>query len=136
LRNRVFTGDDVAAAAALLARVFLEFRWRSQGACEAYFREMLFENPWCDPEIPSWVAEDRGRLCGSYAVMPRRMLMGGRPIRLAVGCQFMMDSDNRDGLAAPQLAKACISGPQDAFSRISSYRYRHPWPQRWFFSIV
>jgi Acetyltransferase (GNAT) domain len=113
LRIRVFTEDDVPAAAALLARVYPEYRWRSQDACEAYFREMLFENPWCDPEIPSWVAEDRGRLRGFYAAMPRRMLMGGRPIRVAVGCQFMMDPDNRNSLAALQLAKACLSGPQD-----------------------
>jgi hypothetical protein len=113
LRIRVFTGDDVPAAAALFARVYPAYRWRSQDACEAYFREMLFENPWCDPEIPSWVAEDRGRLRGFYVVMPRRMLMGGRPIRVAVGCQFMMDSDHRDGLAALQMAKACLSGPQD-----------------------
>lgn len=110
---RVFTGDDVPAAAALFARVYPEHRWHSQDACESYFREMLFENPWCDPEIPSWVAEEHGRLCGFYAVMPRRMLLRGRPIRVAVGCQFMIAPENRNSLAALQLTKACISGPQD-----------------------
>ena len=110
---RVFTEADVPAAAALFARVYPEYRWRSQDACESYFREILFGNPWCDPEIPSWVAEENGRLSGFYAVLPRRMLLHGRPIRVAVGCQFMMAPDNRNSLAALQLTKACISGPQD-----------------------
>ena len=110
---RVFTEDDVPAAAALFARVYPEYRWRSQDACESYFREILFENPWRDPDIPSWVAEENGRLSGFYAVLPRRMQLHGRPIRVAVGCQFMMAPDNRNSLAALQLTKACISGPQD-----------------------
>ena len=110
---RVLAEDDVPAAAALFARVYPEYRWRSQDACEAYFREMLFDNPWRDPEIPSWVAEENGRLSGFYAVLPRRMLMRGRPIRVAVGCQFIMAPDNRNSLTALQLTKACISGPQD-----------------------
>lgn len=110
---RVFAEDDVPAAAALFARVYPEHRWRSQVACEAYFREMLFENPWRDPEIPSWIAEENGRVAGFYAVMPRRMLLRGRTIRVAVGCQFIMAPDNRNNLMTLQLTKACISGPQD-----------------------
>src|SRR5258706_462594 len=46
---RVFAEDDVPAATALFARVYPEYRWHSQDACEAYFREMLFDNPWRDP---------------------------------------------------------------------------------------
>jgi hypothetical protein len=110
---RVFAEEDVPAAAALFARVYPEYRWRSQDACAAYFREMLFDNPWRDPEIPSWVAQENGRITGFYAVLPRRMLLRGRPIRVAVGCQFIMAPDNRNSLAALQLTKACISGPQD-----------------------
>jgi len=74
---------------------------------------MLFDNPWCDLELPSWVAEENGRVSGFYAVMPRRMLLHGRPIRVAVGCQFMVDPDKSDSLMALKLAKACLSGPQD-----------------------
>jgi hypothetical protein len=41
------------------------------------------------------------------------MLFRRRPVRVAVGCQFMVDPDQRHSLTALQLAKACISGPQD-----------------------
>src|SRR5437773_4829838 len=110
---RIFTEDDVSGAAALFARVYPEHRWSSQAACESYFREMLFDNPWRDPQVPSWVAEEDGRISGFYAVMPRRMSLRGRPIRVAVGCQFMVDPHKRDGLTAMRIAKACVSGPQD-----------------------
>jgi hypothetical protein len=110
---RIFTEDDVSGAAALFARVYPEHRWGSQAAFESYFREIVFDNPWRDPQVPSWVAEEDGRISGFYVVMPRRMLLRGRPIRVAVGCQFMVDRDKRDSLTALQLAKAFISGPQD-----------------------
>jgi len=110
---RVFAEDDVPAVAALFARVYPEQRWSSQAACESYFRETLFDNPWRDLELPSWVAEEDGGISGCYAVLPRRMLLRGRPIRVAVGCQFMVDPDKRRSLTALQLAKACLSGPQD-----------------------
>jgi len=117
---RVFVERDVPAAAALFARVYPEHRWSSQAACEAYFREMLFDNPWRDLQLPSWVAEEGGSISGFCAVMPRRMLFRGRPIRVAVGCQFMVDPGKHHKLAraalpvtALQLAKAYMSGPQD-----------------------
>jgi hypothetical protein len=110
---RVFAKQDVPGAAALFARVYPEQRWNSQAACEAYFREMLFDNPWRELDLPSWVAEEDGRIVGCYAILPRPMLFRGHPIRVAVGCQFMVDPDKRHSLTSLQLAKACLSGPQD-----------------------
>ncbi len=110
---RILAEDDVPAVVALFERVYPEHRWASQAACESYFREMLFDNPWRDPELPSWVAEEDGRIAGFQAVLPQRMLLRGRPIRVAVGCQFMVDPDRRHSLTALQLMKAWISGPQD-----------------------
>jgi hypothetical protein len=112
-RIRVFAEDDVPAAAALFARVYPKYRWSSQAACESYFREMLFGNPWCGLHLPSWVAEKDGRLSGLCVVMARPMQLRGRPILVAVSCQFMVDSDERHSLTALELAKACLSGPQD-----------------------
>ena len=61
---RVFAEDDVPGAAALFARAYPEHRWASQSACGSYIREMLFNNPWRDPDLPSWVAEEDGRISG------------------------------------------------------------------------
>jgi len=110
---RVLTKDDVPAAAALFARVYPQHRWHSQAACESYFREMLFDNPWRDPELPSWVAEQDGHIIGMQAVMPRPMRFQGRPLRVAVSCQFLVDPAERRSLVALQLIKAFLSGPQD-----------------------
>lgn len=110
---RVFSEDDVPAAAGLFARAYPEYRWSSQAACESYFREILFENPWRGLELPSWIAEEDGRITGYYTVVPRPMLFRGRPIRVAVASQFVVDPDRRDSLTTLQLAKACLSGPQD-----------------------
>lgn len=110
---RIFAEDDVAAVAALFARTYPHLRWDSQAACESYFRETFFCNPWRDPQVPSWVAEEDGRIFGFYGVIPRRMALRGRPIRVALGCQFFVDSDKRHSLTALELVKACISGPQD-----------------------
>ena len=110
---RTLAENDIPAVAALFARVYPEHRWASQAACESYFREVLFDNPWRDLQLPSWVAEEDGRIAGFQAVIPRPMQFRGRPIRAAVSCQFMVDPDKRHSLTALQLAKACISGPQD-----------------------
>jgi hypothetical protein len=110
---RIFVEDDVPAVAELFARVYPKLRWSSQAAYESYFRHMLFSNPWYDPELPSWVAEEGSRITGFYGVVPRRMLLHGRPIRVAMGYQFFVDPDKRHSLTALELLKAGISGPQD-----------------------
>ncbi|HKA39835.1 MAG TPA: GNAT family N-acetyltransferase [Burkholderiales bacterium] len=110
---RVLTEDDVPGVAALVRRVYPDYRWTSAGACESYVREPLFDNPWCDFQLPSWVAEENGRICGFYGVIPRWMELRGRPLRTAVACHYMVDPDCRNALTAMQLAKACLTGPQD-----------------------
>ncbi len=110
---RVFRESDIPAATALLARVSPEHGWSTLAECESYFREILFDNPWRDLELPSWVAEQDGRMAGFYAVMPRPMLVRGRLIRVAVACQITVAPEYRHSLTALQLAQACLRGPQD-----------------------
>jgi hypothetical protein len=105
--------DDVPAAVALFERVYPRNGWRSRARCEAYFHEVLFAHPLRDPELPSWVAEDAGRVTGLYAVLPRRMRFGARTLRVAAGCQFMAEPGRQRGLVALQLTQACLAGPQD-----------------------
>ena len=67
---RILAENDIPAVAALFGRVYPEHRWTSQAVCESYFREML-DNPCRDLQLPSWVAEENGRIAGFQAVVPR-----------------------------------------------------------------
>jgi hypothetical protein len=115
MRVRVIREDDIPGVVALVARVYPEKQhlWRSPAERDSYFRELLFANPWYDSDIPSWLAEEDGLVTGVYVVLPRWMAMRERTLRVAVGCQFMVDPLHRNGLAWLQLAKACLSGSQD-----------------------
>lgn len=110
---RIFSEDDVPALAALFGRVYPENCWPSPAACESYFREIFFNNPWRDLGLPSWLAEENGRAVGFLGVLPRPMLLHGRPVRVAVSCQFMVDPDRRHSLTALQLLRKYMSGPQE-----------------------
>lgn len=114
-RVRKLVEDDIEAAASLFLRTHADQSWGSAAECEAYFREILFDNPWRDLDLPSWVAEEDGRVSGFAGVVPRRMVFHGRPMRVAVGCQFLVDPNRRNGLTALQLARAALAGTQDLF---------------------
>ena len=68
---RVCTEQDIPAVVELFGRAYPAERWRSQTGCERYFRDVLFENPWRSLGLPSWVAEESGRLLGDLRFGPR-----------------------------------------------------------------
>jgi hypothetical protein len=113
LRVREFAARDAAPVAALHARAYPHSRWPSLDARAAYFREVLLQNPWVDPELPSWVAEDGEGIAGFMGVIARPMRFGSRTIRVAVACQLMVDPDRPTGFAALELIRRYFSGPQD-----------------------
>lgn len=81
---------------------------------ESYFMEMYFKNPSYDDTLPSLVYEDNnGRIIGCLGVTSRRMSMNGRPVRVAITHDFMVEPSSRSTLAGAQLLKAFFSGPQD-----------------------
>jgi hypothetical protein len=112
-RVRPATADDIPGVVRLFARKFPNNGWRSDAACAQYFNDMLFGHPWYDAQIPSWVADSDGAIIGFYGIQSRPMLFRGRPVRVAVGFNFMVDTDIAGGLTAFQLLQAHFSGRQD-----------------------
>lgn len=110
---QTFAPEDISQVVELHKRVFPESSF-SPEELGIYFRRVFFENPWYDAAIPSLVyRECGGRILGFYGVMPRRMKMKERPIRVALSSQFMVDPSTPNRLAAVELQRAFFAGPQD-----------------------
>lgn len=105
--------QDIPEVARLFGRVHPGARWASRVDLEAYFREIFFDNPWVDPALPSWVAEEASGVVGFIGVMPRPMRFDGRTVQAAVLSQLMIDSDKRLGIAAARLLRKALAGPQE-----------------------
>ena len=109
---RPLAPGDIPSVVQLFSRVYPQHRWVSQGDCEAYFHEIFFANPWVDPQLPSWVATEGSRAVGFIGVMPRPMRLRGRAVQAAVITQLMVEQDRRYGVAAAQLLRKALAGPQ------------------------
>ncbi len=105
--------DDLPQVVALHTKVYPGSSRSSSQAIQSYFREILFQNPWYDVNLPSWVYEEDGKIAGVMGIIPRRMSLEGRPLRVAVSCQFFVDPDRRHSLAALQLLQKYKGGSQD-----------------------
>lgn len=80
---------------------------RSPSDVEPFLHDVFFGHPWVDPDLPSLAAVDRnGRLVGCLGVMPRPMILDGRPVRAAVTHNFLVDPEHRRGLTALALMQA------------------------------
>jgi GNAT superfamily N-acetyltransferase len=128
-RVRVLMEEDLSQVATLHCKVNAQSNGRSSSqAVEGYFREILFGNPWYDIDLPSWVYEEDGKIIGVLGVIPRRMSFQGSSLRVAVGCQFFVDPDRRNSLAAFQLLKKHLGGAHDvALADGANRRVRRLW---------
>jgi hypothetical protein len=126
---RPFEERDLSEVADLFARVHPDGGWPSDGSCAAYFQEMFFGNPWLDAALPSWLAHEGERIIGFIGVVPRPMRLRDKPVRAAVLTQLMIDpQDKRYGLAAAQLLRTALAGPQDlTFSDGANEASRRMW---------
>ncbi|MBI3493075.1 MAG: GNAT family N-acetyltransferase [Acidobacteria bacterium] len=114
---RPFTDSDIPHVADLHRRVFRPDATRSNDEAQryrTYFGETFLHGPWRDAACPSLVyVDDHGRIGGFVGVVSRAMRLNGRPLRMAVSSQFMVDVNLRSVVAAVRLIKAFLAGPQD-----------------------
>jgi len=116
-RIRPFASDDVGQVARLhhsLYRCSEDYSRDMDLAYASFFHDVYLGNPWYEEQLSSLVYEDAdGKITGFLGVMPRSMRIDGRPVQAAVSSMFMVEPNSRSSLAALQLMKAFMSGPQD-----------------------
>lgn len=111
---RPFCEADLTPVADLVWKVLHERSGASPSKLREYFSELFLHNPWVEDDIHSWVYQNsQGKIVGFFGVVPRRMKYQGKTIRLAFGSNFVMDPENRASMAAIQLARTFMKGPQD-----------------------
>jgi hypothetical protein len=79
-----------------------------------YFENTLLDHPWADPEIPSLVYVDGGgRVAGFIGSHVRRLVLEGKPVRMACSGQLMSDPAVRNRAVGALLLRRFFDGPQD-----------------------
>jgi hypothetical protein len=95
---------DAAAATPLVSRFV-----------QAFYKSVLFDNPWAASDLPSLVYEGReGEIAAFVGVLPRWMTFRDRPVRVAVLTRVMADPEHPKGsIGVAALFKHALRGPQD-----------------------
>jgi hypothetical protein len=106
--------SDVAVVADMISKILHERKGPTPPSLQNHLDELFLQNPWVESDIPSYVFEDsQGRLVGFFGILPRRMSLQGKRVRLAFGSNFVVDPKSRSSMAAIQLIRAFMKGPQD-----------------------
>jgi hypothetical protein len=109
---REFRREDLQRVADLWVKVFLRREGPASRALRDYFQEIFLEGPRADPDLVSLVYEDaRWGIVGFLGVIPRRMRLHGRSIRVAVATQLMTAHDVT--YAGARLMRRLFAGNQD-----------------------
>jgi hypothetical protein len=110
---RHFSEEHVAAVADLALRTIRGRNEPAGSGLQNCFRDILLQNPWASPDIHSLVYLEQCKVVGFIGIVPRTMEFRGRPIRVAVTTQFMIDRERHRGNAAIELMRQLFRGPQD-----------------------
>ncbi len=106
--------DDLAVVAALFQRIFRNGQKCNLAKLESYMRDLFFEHPWRDPELPSRVSVAAGGIVNGFVgVLPVRMTYRGTQVRAALASTLMVDNPQHDPLAGARLLRSVLTGPQD-----------------------
>ena len=111
---RPFLEDDIPQVADLLWKYLHGRAGSSNPGLQTYLKELFLQNPWREEGITSRVYEDgQGKIAAFFGIVPRRMKIQGNPVRLAFGSNFVVEPNSRTSMAAIQLVRAFMKGPQD-----------------------
>ena len=105
--------DDLAEVASLYEHVARSGAWSAPPGLAEHFERTFIDYPWADPEIPSLVYVDGGKIGGFLGSNVRPMVFDGRPARLAISGHLVTDPDVRAKAAGAFLMREHLSGPQD-----------------------
>ncbi len=111
---RTFVQGDIPQVSDLVWKVLHQKQGASPAGLKAYFKELFLENPWQEDGIVSRVVEDKeGKIVAFFGTIARRMTFKGKTLRFAFGSNFVVDPTSRSSMAAIQLVRAMMKGPQD-----------------------
>jgi hypothetical protein len=110
----ICTEEDVSAVAELHTKVKFKCDVPDLEGLRKYYHDIFFRSPWRDDKFPSFVfRDDRGMVAGFIGVVPREMRFRGELLKVAVPHRLMVNPDSGCPLAAAQLVRRFLSGPQD-----------------------
>lgn len=109
---RPFREDDLPQVTSLYEHVIRSGSHEPRPGLAEYFRRTFLEHPWVDPEIPSLVYEESGRIVGFLGSHPRRFRFDGEEIRLACSGQLVTAPDARGAAPGLFLLREYLAGPQ------------------------
>jgi hypothetical protein len=110
---RPFTRADVTAVAELHAQAIARRPSDLAARLASFFERTLIDSPLADPEIPSLVAVEDGRVVGFLGSYVRPALHRERPLRLACSAHLLTDARVRHHALGGLLLRTYLAGPQD-----------------------
>ena len=105
--------DDLPRLAEMFVRIFREGRDVDVNAIAERLQRTYFDSPWAREDIPSLVFEQRKAIAGFVGVVPRPMRFGDRTVTAAITGNLMVEPGRAGAFASFQIARVCLSGPQD-----------------------
>jgi Acetyltransferase (GNAT) family len=87
--------------------------WTAEGQIPQFLQATLFDHPWADPELPSLVAAENGKVVGFIGAQVRRFRFEDRTLRAVCASHLTVDPDHRGGAAGALLLRRLLTGGQD-----------------------
>ncbi len=105
---------DLPQVAALYERVMGLKDCQDRDHLRERLMRVFVDHPWRDARLPSRVYEEAdGSIVGCLGVVPRPMMLNGKPVTAAISHSFLVQPSSRASLAALHLVRAFLAGPQD-----------------------